>query len=542
MIVASYVAANPADVPERIYSQAARSIGEFFIADTAAAVDAFRTSWTSFELQRLCDIVPFAGPLTTKDELLSSFAFWVHAIRILFNPGNEMSIYEPRYREAVADTGLFEIFQDIILWPRFFSQIHLFKRDVFMILAFLGENCPDHRRDSRLRSRAPAIWAHMWKHRLDIEWWGLEAVSSNREKEDGDKGLMESAILLLMHRYRTWCRSTWLTATHAPCIIVYLMATYELPAPDFMQTALKDMTGDLFPITRGPTRPDKVDVLLQEAIVNTVGLDTAFSRIGGILRDKSHSTPDILTACRNLMVLFCGRRNVEIMPFVNQHELLTLFIADILDSRLEDGSALPALAMDVLYMFHAATVYHIEKYMMVTRGQDAVAFLATCIDTIISGRRAILPRDFDSMTVASLMQYDSLAGALQKTANSERSANTIREGMVAGARAHWYSTLVRLREAKHPRPSSWSILSSAWKGLGPILGLDPKQERLRHAEEARSGCSWRNCPRRGQTVTDDKPAVKKCAGCGETRYCSRECQSRDWKRGGHKARCKRLKN
>lgn len=129
------------------------------------------------------------------------------------------------------------------------------------------------------------------------------------------------------------------------------MATYELPAPDFMQTALKDMTGDLFPITHGLTRPDKVDVLLHEAIVNTVGLDTAFSRIGGILRDKSHSTPDILTACRNLMVLFCGRRNVEIMPFVNQHELLTLFIADILDSRLEDGSALPALAMDVLYMF-----------------------------------------------------------------------------------------------------------------------------------------------------------------------------------------------
>lgn len=142
MIVASYVAANPADVPERIYSQAARSIGEFFIADTAAAVDAFRTSWTSFELQRLCDIVPFAGPLTTKDELLSSFAFWVHAIRILFNPGNEMSIYEPRYREAVADTGLFEIFQDIILWPRFFSQIHVRYVSVYSHFHSVNQHLP----------------------------------------------------------------------------------------------------------------------------------------------------------------------------------------------------------------------------------------------------------------------------------------------------------------------------------------------------------------------------------------------------------------
>ncbi|KZV61862.1 hypothetical protein PENSPDRAFT_658610 [Peniophora sp. CONT] len=146
------------------------------------------------------------------------------------------------------------------------------------------------------------------------------------------------------------------------------------------------------------------------------------------------------------------------------------------------------------------------------------------------------------MTVACLVHHDSTVNALKKSTNRERSSDAFLEGMVAGARAHWYPTLVRLREAKDPRPKSWTALSGAWKGLGPLLGLDAKQERLRHAEEARSGCSWRNCPRRGQTVTGDRPAVKKCAGCGETRYCSRECQSRDWKQGGHKARCKRVKN
>ncbi len=31
---------------------------------------------------------------------------------------------------------------------------------------------------------------------------------------------------------------------------------------------------------------------------------------------------------------------------------------------------------------------------------------------------------------------------------------------------------------------------------------------------------------------------KRCAGCGEASYCSREHQAEDWKRGGHKAQCK----
>ena len=32
--------------------------------------------------------------------------------------------------------------------------------------------------------------------------------------------------------------------------------------------------------------------------------------------------------------------------------------------------------------------------------------------------------------------------------------------------------------------------------------------------------------------------VKKCATCLSASYCSKEWQRRDWKEGGHKARCK----
>eukprot|EP00798_Chlamydomonas_sp_ICE-L_P001850 gene1850-33271_t len=37
---------------------------------------------------------------------------------------------------------------------------------------------------------------------------------------------------------------------------------------------------------------------------------------------------------------------------------------------------------------------------------------------------------------------------------------------------------------------------------------------------------------------ENKKDVKRCSICKTARYCSAECQTRDWKEGGHKARCK----
>lgn len=46
------------------------------------------------------------------------------------------------------------------------------------------------------------------------------------------------------------------------------------------------------------------------------------------------------------------------------------------------------------------------------------------------------------------------------------------------------------------------------------------------------------CCRRGcfQEIRDT--VVKQCSGCKRAIYCSRECQAKDWKEGGHKRECK----
>ncbi|KLO13730.1 hypothetical protein SCHPADRAFT_350229 [Schizopora paradoxa] len=40
---------------------------------------------------------------------------------------------------------------------------------------------------------------------------------------------------------------------------------------------------------------------------------------------------------------------------------------------------------------------------------------------------------------------------------------------------------------------------------------------------------------------DERATFKKCANCGMAHYCSKECQSRAWKEGGHRTQCKSLK-
>ncbi|KLO07115.1 hypothetical protein SCHPADRAFT_894919 [Schizopora paradoxa] len=41
---------------------------------------------------------------------------------------------------------------------------------------------------------------------------------------------------------------------------------------------------------------------------------------------------------------------------------------------------------------------------------------------------------------------------------------------------------------------------------------------------------------------DERAKYKKCAGCGQAHYCSKDCQGRAWKERGHRDECKSMKN
>ena len=63
-------------------------------------------------------------------------------------------------------------------------------------------------------------------------------------------------------------------------------------------------------------------------------------------------------------------------------------------------------------------------------------------------------------------------------------------------------------------------LVDRWTAFGTLIGLDYAEERERHEGGKREHCHWRNCLRYCQDPRD----LRKCTGCGEVRYCSKDCQ------------------
>ena len=104
------------------------------------------------------------------------------------------------------------------------------------------------------------------------------------------------------------------------------------------------------------------------------------------------------------------------------------------------------------------------------------------------------------------------------------------ESLKNGATTEWWPSLRALqtalyRSASSPKHVIFRDVARQWTALGTLLDLDEEDECRRHQREAAHRCSWYACAYHrappGPTIT-----LKKCAGCGENRYCSRECQNK----------------
>lgn len=113
-------------------------------------------------------------------------------------------------------------------------------------------------------------------------------------------------------------------------------------------------------------------------------------------------------------------------------------------------------------------------------------------------------------------------------------------GLLTGARTEWVPTLNALDTGAYRRYMSERVhkdLTNAWKAFGTAMGLDEDKERKRFMSEMHKFCSYSLCQFNRREAGS---ALLSCKGCGQARYCGKECQRGDWK--GHKKICgKRLK-
>ncbi|KZV72272.1 hypothetical protein PENSPDRAFT_649856 [Peniophora sp. CONT] len=533
---APYVARSP-NIRTETYAEAAATVCISLMQDAAKSVSILRNM---FEEQRSCPIEPFAGPDTTVEELVFSFAFWIDALREVLRSCSEQEL-EPQVVGGIAESGLLDLYQDIILWPGFFSQHQRFTDDVikgYMALILLVSGHLESLLPG-LILRAPKLWAHIWRHRAKFTLWDSSATTMIvRNADVKPRGTPALHLLLL---YQELCGPLVSNATHIPCVILYSWTVYDGPPEQLLHLELEDVVANLrsgLDMDRR-SRATEVDRILREAIIARVGLDALFTKFKRVLQDVHASLNiELFTICVRLLELVSAGHTINTVPHFSRHEIMRLVVATVMDSRLEDGVAMSGIHYsDVFPLFRTTQRSHVKSENAVMRGEDVVAFLSSCLDAIVAKDRMIaLPDSFEDDVLQSVQKYRQLTKD-----PVELSSRTLVQGMQIGAFGYWWPTLARLSENRSSSIADHANiqrLKDAWEDLGKALDLDVQQEHQRHEEETRSGCSWRNCPRRGQSVIGaTEPSTSRCSGCRETRYCSTECQKRDWKHGRHKAHC-----
>ncbi|VDB90149.1 unnamed protein product [Peniophora sp. CBMAI 1063] len=162
----------------------------------------------------------------------------------------------------------------------------------------------------------------------------------------------------------------------------------------------------------------------------------------------------------------------------------------------------------------------------------------------LSRKNSVPMEDNLSSLTSSLSQAtDSLVVALNEGGLPSDIIASLRKDAAAQTEgtSTWYCVvpdLHRVIKAKSPYANTFITLLDAWRSLGKALGIDEITERDRRASYQARICSWRAC---AFHTTPSPSPLSTCKGCHETRYCSKDCQTRDWKQGGHREECRRLK-
>ena len=89
-------------------------------------------------------------------------------------------------------------------------------------------------------------------------------------------------------------------------------------------------------------------------------------------------------------------------------------------------------------------------------------------------------------------------------------------------------------------PLTEGSFAKIWRQAGEADPLDPWRMKTRAQVLRHRSCAYLGCTALRPSLA--KSFGKLCSGCHTVRYCSLECQRKDWKIEGHKIACKALQN
>ncbi|KZV71610.1 hypothetical protein PENSPDRAFT_650474 [Peniophora sp. CONT] len=299
------------------------------------------------------------------------------------------------------------------------------------------------------------------------------------------------------------------------------------------------------------TKLTTLDELVASDILGIYGAPAYLSRLNRLLRASDLSDELDEDLGHKLSIFRTTLIHPDVVPHLNSSGmLLTMRLLAEEQARYGYAPSEFVVLREVLGVMRAAfegapipdgSGPLIRKYdfvALLARGLKAYADDGYLID---KNERVREHGDVQSL-VSILKSFQAFVTATSVRSNGK---NTLRKSLRKALREQWYPTLLELQDgvacSEGEVRSRLMRMRLLWSASGHDLGLDEAQEkaefdRLEKLKE--QTCSWKVCEYHTQLPPI---AVKACKGCGQTRYCSRDCQTKDWKEGGHKSVCKRIK-
>ncbi|KZV72518.1 hypothetical protein PENSPDRAFT_750822 [Peniophora sp. CONT] len=465
--------------------------------------------------------------------------------------------------------GLVEAYIDVIVAKYFFNWPVEWRARVFMPLILVLEGArtdPDAR--ERVRSTTTALFEGLWKRRAAVKLADPGVMHKGGVEDDS------MFLLRLIDKYYTLYQVSdrvpeFDTYIHHVHLLTWALAREEDEVPSNGVT-LNPLLGTSLYAAWGPSLAKmreaetgfdclSTDAYLEargrfvkDCILDGMGaerfIDACKTEIQSLLEHSKCDCENHVYDIRMLGQFFI--KTDELMPTVFRRDLLG-FSLDVLRQLFATEFGVPLCTS--LCMFCHTLSYYYNLYSLNHKVKAAAPHqYPDIIDLYVAGVELTAGGCNESISQGNLQaaltdglreimdriqeDYDSKAGEPPEYMSSLKHR----------AKPLWWPSLHRLKIAvpilqRYESDPSFPIAGvlELWTEFGAFLGLDAEKERKRHEGEAQWRCWWRCCGNRD--VKDITGKLLQCAGCGEARYCSKECQRLDWKTGGHKKMCRRLK-
>ncbi|VDB82900.1 unnamed protein product [Peniophora sp. CBMAI 1063] len=292
------------------------------------------------------------------------------------------------------------------------------------------------------------------------------------------------------------------------------------------------------------TREARMHAFLRDDVLSVYGAEKFMHRLNASLRESRLDMP--------LEGLLSMIWEVAIYPVVTPHlQTYGTYIAirEVCDRQALHGDTEvdQCLVLAQALWIYRRTFTHqpAAEIAYIVRNCNVIELIARYVRLYATlGHQAATGGTDPTKPLHIVQMYASFA----EITNLRSGKNTLRKTMRNTLRQDWYPTLHVLRtqrddklwRGKHRKQLTDLLI--AWTALGTSIGLDEETERRDYEREVKRMsmvCAWKEC----KYHTEKPPtSLHSCKGCGEVKYCSRDCQRKDWIDGEHKARCRRIKD